>query len=74
MSCKLCQSSSQRTFRAEINIHFPGFSGLTKPTVWAFPSLVICLDCGFTEFVLGDAELGRLSDSDSSDDQQEAAS
>jgi hypothetical protein len=74
MSCKVCQSSSQRTFRAEINIHFPGFAGLTKPTVWAFPSLVICSDCGFAEFVLGDAERGKLRDSDSCDDRQDAAS
>ena len=74
MSCKLCQSGNQRNFRAEVNIHFPGFSGLTKPTVWAFPSLVICLDCGFTEFVVEESEVRRLRDSDSSDEQQDVAS
>ena len=37
-------------FPAEINIHFPGMENLKQPTVFVFPTLLICLDCGFTEF------------------------
>ena len=60
MCCKSCQSHSQTTFPTEMNIHFPGKNNLTKPSVWAFPEIVVCLDCGFTEFHIEDVELGRL--------------
>jgi len=62
MSCRLCQSESQHKFPSEINIHFPGRENLTKPTVWVFPKLVLCLDCGFTEFIVEEKELGLLKD------------
>jgi hypothetical protein len=65
MMCKSCRSSNQREFRAEINIHFPGSKNLTKPSVWAFPSLLVCLHCGFTEFLLEKDALVRLRDEDS---------
>ena len=48
-----------------MNIHFPGMAGLTKPTVWLFPSLSVCLDCGVAQFDVPDAELQRLADDDS---------
>jgi len=68
MSCIACQSVKQQEFPAEINIHFPGWKGLDKPTVWLFPRVSVCLDCGFARFTLGGADLRRLlkeSDSDS---------
>jgi len=65
MPCKSCLSKNQREFPAEVNIHFPGKEGLKKPTVWAFPRLGICLDCGLTQFTLGDSELMQLNDPDS---------
>jgi len=37
---------------------------LSKPTVWGFPKLLVCLHCGFTEFVLEEPELARLKDAD----------
>lgn len=48
-------------FGSEINIHFPGMQGLDMPTVWAFPELVVCLDCGFTEFQLEETEQRLLA-------------
>jgi hypothetical protein len=33
---------------------------LNKPTVWAFPTLVICSECGFAELMLSEAELHQL--------------
>ena len=62
MSCRLCQSKSQSRFGSEINIHFPGLKGLDRPNVMVFPQLVVCLDCGFTEFLVPEAELHLLSD------------
>ena len=64
MSCKSCQSD-QRNFNGEVAIHFPGLQGLDKPIVWVFPKLVVCLNCGFTEFVIPQRELRQLVQSDS---------
>jgi len=55
---------TQSTFPAEINIHFSGIENLTKPTVWAFPTLLVCLDCGFVEFVTGEDALRQLKGSE----------
>jgi hypothetical protein len=60
MSCRSCRSINQSQFPAEINIHFSGVKGLEKPTVWVFPRLRVCLDCGFTEFTIDDSELRAL--------------
>jgi hypothetical protein len=61
MSCKSCKSENQRNLNAEIGIHLPGRKGLDKPLVLVFPKLVICLDCGFTEFAIPETELRRLA-------------
>jgi len=60
MSCKVCQSVNQRTFQSELNIHFPGAKNLVTPTVRGFATLLVCLNCGFTEFVTRDEELRKL--------------
>jgi hypothetical protein len=65
MSCKSCQSQNHSNLNAEIAIHFPGLEGRDKPLVWVFPKLLVCLECGFTEFVVPEAELRRLVESDS---------
>jgi hypothetical protein len=43
---------------------FPGLKGLDKPIGWVFPKLLVCLNCGFTEFVVPEAELRQLVESD----------
>jgi hypothetical protein len=60
MACKGCSSHNQSKFNTEMNIHFPGYEGLQKPTVWVFPEVVICLNCGFAEFSVPEAELHLL--------------
>jgi len=50
MSCLSCASGNQGGFGAEINIHFLGPQNIDRPGVWAFPKLLICLDCGFSRF------------------------
>ena len=40
-------------------IHFPGHQNINKPVVWAFPDLVVCLDCG-AQFALEETELRQL--------------
>jgi hypothetical protein len=60
MACRSCGSENQKEFGAETNIHLPGWKGLDKPAVLVFPKLVVCLDCGFTQFTLPEAELCLL--------------
>jgi hypothetical protein len=64
MSCKACGSPDQRRFPTEINIHPPtrGLKNMDKPTVWAFPTILVCSDCGFAEFVLKDDERKGLEE------------
>jgi len=61
MACKSCQSQNQRNLDAEIGIHFPGLKGLDKPLVFVFPKLLVCLNCGFTEFAIPETELRKLA-------------
>jgi len=67
MSCKFCQSENQRILNGENAIHSPGVEGLDKPIVWVFPRLLVCLNCGFTEFVIPPAELRQLVESDAAE-------
>jgi len=71
--CPVCRSNRQGVFPAEANIHFPGREGLDKPTVWVFPQMSICLKCGFTQFVIRQAELRQLDDGWSRDQEKGAA-
>jgi hypothetical protein len=68
MSCKSCQSENQTLFPSEICLHFPGgLEALDKEPVMVFPQLSVCLNCGFTEFSIPEAELRRLAKSNSTD-------
>ena len=60
MRCASCHSLNVRVYPAELNIHHPGMEGLDLPTVWAFPRLSICLDCGVTQFTLSDDQVREL--------------
>lgn len=60
MTCKSCTSDNQQRFSSEINIHFPGLQNLDKPTVFVFPKVLVCMDCGFTEFAVPETELRLL--------------
>jgi hypothetical protein len=43
-------------------MHFSGIEGLKNPTILTFPKLVVCLNCGFTEFSVPERELHVLVD------------
>jgi len=60
--CKFCKSENRSEFNSELAIHFRGRQALDKPVMWVFPSLLVCLDCGLTEFVVPDRELLVLRD------------
>jgi hypothetical protein len=60
--CQSCLSSNRCELSAEINIHFPGMPGLSIPTVWVFPALHVCLQCGSAEFDIPADQLRTLAD------------
>jgi hypothetical protein len=62
MTCKRCHSDAQASFGTEMNIHFPGWEGLTKQSVLVFPEVLVCLKCGFAEFEIKRRELDSLAD------------
>ena len=63
MSCLLCGSGNASEFSAEMIIHFPSsyLKNLDSPGVWAFPKLLVCLDCGFSQFMVPESELPSLA-------------
>jgi hypothetical protein len=61
VSCKACGSDKRSKFIAEVAIHFPGLSGLDEPTVFVFPELLVCLNCGNAEFAVPENELRVLA-------------
>jgi hypothetical protein len=64
MSCRSCSSNNQTEFGSEIIIHFSGLKNLDKPTIMVFPKIMVCLDCGVTEFTIPEAELCLLGERD----------
>jgi hypothetical protein len=43
-----------------MGIRSPGLKNIDKPTVWIFPELIVCLDCGTSELVVPENELDEL--------------
>jgi hypothetical protein len=60
VACRSCASENQTELGAEINIHFSRPKNLDIPAVLVFPTLLVCLDCGFTEFTLEETELRQV--------------
>jgi len=60
--CKSCASGNLKELGSEISVHFPGLDGLSKFPLFIFPMLVVCLDCGFTEFMFPERDLRMLEE------------
>lgn len=60
MLCVSCASSNQAEFPAEINIHFAGLKNIDRPSIFVFPKVVVCLDCGLSHFTIAETELALL--------------
>ena len=60
MRCVGCESERLREFASEIAIHFSGLENLRNPHVLVFPKVIVCLDCGFSEFSIVEPELKKL--------------
>jgi predicted nucleic-acid-binding Zn-ribbon protein len=62
MSCPVCGSSAnQEEFSAEMMFHFRGMENLDRPGVMAFPRVLVCLECGFSQFTTAKMSLALLA-------------
>jgi hypothetical protein len=64
MECRSCRSRNETEIVAEMMIHFPfsGLKNLDKSGIPAFPTLAVCLACGFTEFTFSEDALRPLTE------------
>jgi hypothetical protein len=67
MSCKSCGSENQSEFASEISVHILGLENVNKPTVFVFPRLLVCMDCGFAGLTVAENELRLLGKRTASD-------
>ena len=63
MLCKSCGSAIERKFKGEIGVRSSEVKDLARPSVWIFPELFVCLECGATEFTVPKTELRKLAES-----------
>ena len=42
-------------------IHFSGLRNIDNPGILVFPKVLVCMDCGFSDFRLKEAELVLLA-------------
>lgn len=59
-TCRSCSSEERQSFGGEVALHFHGLDGLNKPIVWMFPEILVCLNCGFAEFMVPDEQKKTL--------------
>jgi hypothetical protein len=58
MPCRSCHSTNQQLFRSEVAIH-P--TSLNLPQMLLYPEVLVCLDCGFTQFSIPEQMLHELA-------------
>jgi hypothetical protein len=61
MRCKHCAAVNLSEFAAEIVLNFPSLENADKIPVLVFPKVVLCLQCGFAEFIVPTSELASLA-------------
>jgi hypothetical protein len=49
-------------FGAEIGVHFSGLANLDKPTLFVFPTITVCLNCGYSVFPMPERELSAIKE------------
>ena len=62
--CGSCRSINLRGFIAEMGIRSGGLKNIDEQSVFIFPKLNLCMDCGSAEFVVPEGELRQLAKDD----------
>lgn len=60
MNCSKCTSRALAEFSAETMVHCSGIENKDFPGLLLFPELLVCLECGSTQFVIPESELRQL--------------
>jgi len=61
MSCPACRLDNQMEFSAEMMVHLGGIKNLDNSGVVLFPKVLVCMDCGFSQFTVQKAALAMLA-------------
>ena len=56
-SCVECAAGNRAKFAAEMILDCPGLKNLDRSGVWIFPTVLVCMDCGFGRFTAPEAAL-----------------
>ena len=62
MMCKGCGSQQLSKMGSELCVHPGGPRELRQPPELMFPTLTVCLGCGFVEFRMDESELRLLNE------------
>ena len=57
MACKVCNSENSQKLEGELTASLPDLKNVKVPPIYICQSVLVCLDCGFTELVIPTAEL-----------------
>jgi hypothetical protein len=68
MHCALCQSVNLAEFTAEMMIHFSGLRNIDHPGIPAFPKVLVCLNCGSSQFTVPARKLTLLANRTATND------
>jgi hypothetical protein len=60
MACKKCGAAAQQEFPAEVSLNFPGLQRIHLSPVYAAQTLLVCLNCGYSELILPEPKLDQL--------------
>jgi hypothetical protein len=61
MPCKRCSSANLETFATEVAIHRHPPADLDHGALFLYPEILVCLDCGFAEFVIPRDDLPAIT-------------
>jgi hypothetical protein len=61
MICSGCLSHNQVEMNTEINIHYSSLRYPGDPGILVFPTAIICLDCGVSQFTVDDDDLAQIA-------------
>jgi hypothetical protein len=61
MSCPTCASARQAEYSFEMMVHRDGLKNIDNSSVLVIQKALICLDCGFSQFIVPKSELALLA-------------
>ena len=60
MACRSCASEKQQNFSGELSLAFLAIEKLKNDPVYVVQKILVCLNCGFAELIVPNAQLEQL--------------